>query len=99
MMSDVAYLCTEKVTYDDIGNSVSELVEKEIFIEVASASQSEFFKGAQSGLKPEYKFTTFVGDYDGQELIKYNDTLYSIYRTFIKNDETIELYVTKKIGD
>ena len=44
------------------------------------------------------KLVLFVGDYDGQEYVRYQDTVYSIYRTFTKDDEHIELHLSKKAG-
>lgn len=98
MTNDVAFLLETETGYDDIGNPVTETNAKRVFVSVYSASQTEFFRGGQSGLKPEYKMILFVGDYDGQEYIKYHDVVYCIYRTFAKDDEYIELYLSKKVG-
>lgn len=98
MTNDIAFLIDTTTEYDEIGNPVSETEEKRVFVSVYSASQTEFFRGGQSGLKPEYKLVLFCGDYDGQEYVKYNNVVYSIYRTFLKDDEFIELYLTKKVG-
>lgn len=98
MTNDIAFLVETTTDYDDIGNPVTETEEKRVFVSVYSTSQTEFFRGGQSGLKPEYKMILFVGDYDGQEYIKYHDVVYCIYRTFAKDDEHIELYLSKKAG-
>lgn len=94
-MFDVAYLISEETAVDNIGNEIKKQSENEVFIDVASVSQNEFYKSAQSGLRPEYKFTLFSADYGGQEKIRYNDAVYYIYRTYEKDEKT-ELYVTKK---
>ena len=96
-MFDVAYLINEETAVDNIGNEIKKQTENEVFIDISSVSQNEFYKSAQNGLKSEYKFTLFSADYGGQEKVRYNDTVYYIYRTYEKDEKT-ELYVTKKAG-
>jgi hypothetical protein len=38
-------------------------------------------------------------EYSGEELLKYDDNIYSIYRTYLRDDGRIELYVTLKKGE
>lgn len=97
-MNELVKLVSCKYVSDDIGNQVPELTEREIFCETMSVSQTEFFHGAQAGLKPEYKFKILADEYKGETLVQYKNVLYSVYRTYNVNDFT-ELYVTKKVGD
>lgn len=63
-----------------------------------SVSQAEFFEAGRNGLRPEYKFSLFLGDYDGQKILEYNGKMYSIYRTYIGKSDTVELYVQETGG-
>ena len=96
-MTDVITLITQAITTDKYGNEVATETEKTIFCEVDSVSQSEFFAAENTELNPEYKFTIFFGDYDGQSLVKFNGARYSVYRTYRTGDD-LELYTERKIG-
>ena len=96
-MTDVITLITQTITTDKYGNEEATETEKTIFCEVDSISQTEFFAAENTELNPEYKFTIFFGDYDGQDLVKFNGARYSIYRTYRTGDD-LELYTERKIG-
>ena len=84
---------------DDYGIEVKpKETRTKIPVEIASCGQSEFFKAGESGFKPEIKAITFIGNYSGQEFALYKGIKHKIYRTFFKNDDSIELYLTKKLG-
>jgi SPP1 family predicted phage head-tail adaptor len=69
-----------------------------VFGGIESISQSEFFNAGQSGLKPDYKVIMWGFEYDGQEVVKIDDIKYSIYRTYQRKDDKIELYLIQKVG-
>lgn len=50
-------------------------------------------------MKPEYRMTVWMTEYNGQENIKYNDKIYTVYRTYRRDNGRIELYVTERKGD
>lgn len=96
-MTDVLTLIAPTVTTDQYGNEEYTNVETTVFCEVDSITQSEFYQAANTELNPEYKFTIFFGDYDGQPLVKYHGVRYAIYRTY-RADDNLELYAERKIG-
>ena len=61
-----------------------------------SVSASEFFEAGRNGLRPEFRFTLFFGDYDGQRIVEYNGKQYTVYRTYMGKSDTVELYVQQK---
>lgn len=61
-----------------------------------SVSASEFFEAGRNGLRPEFRFTLFFGDYDGQKIVEYNGKEYTVYRTYMGKSDTVELYVQQK---
>jgi hypothetical protein len=97
MRDDVAYLISTQITEDDIGNQIEQEVRKEVFCTVESISQTEFFQAAQNGLKAQLKVIMSEFDYSGETVVEYQKR-YSVYRTFLRNDERIELYLTEKAG-
>ena len=96
-MTDVITLITQTITTDKYGNEEATEMEKTVFCEVDSISQTEFFAAENTELNPEYKFTIFFGDYDGQDLVKFNGARYSVYRTY-RTGDNLEMYTERKIG-
>ena len=96
--SHVCYLVTR--THDRDLNGVMQPTDSErlVFCSVDSVTSSEWFDGGRSGLKPVYRFTLFEGDYNGEEIVKYNGSRYAVYRTYKAKDNNIELYVQKEGG-
>lgn len=96
-MTDVITLVTQTITTDKYGNEVATETEKTVFCEVDSISQTEFYAAANTELNPEYKFTIFFGDYEGEEVVVFNGARYSVYRTY-RSGDNLELYAERKIG-
>ena len=84
---------------DDDGIDLPPVTSKrvEIPVEVVSYGQSEFFKSGQEGFRPDMKLITFKGNYNGEEYAEVDGIMYKIYRSFFKNYDNIELYLTKRI--
>ena len=96
-MTDVITLVAQTITTDNYGNEVAKETEKTVFCEVDSISQTEFYAAANTELNPEYKFTIFFGDYEGEEVVVFNGARYSVYRTY-RTGDNLELYAERKIG-
>ena len=72
---------------------------REVFCQVSSVNQTEFFDGGRNGLNPAYRFTVFQGDYRDEVKCKYNGKDYAIYRTYIvPGTDYIELYAERQGG-
>lgn len=99
-MDDVLYLIGEESRErDEYGIIRQQISERQIFCKVNSVSRSEFFNAGRNGLNPDYQFTVFQGDYQGEMMCRYGDRSYSIYRTYhIPGTDYIELYVERKGG-
>ncbi len=96
-MTDILILISQNVTTDEYGREVATETEKQVYCEVESISQSEFYAAENTELNPEYRFTVFFGDYDGQSVVKFNGQRYAIYRTYRTGDD-LELYAERKVG-
>ena len=96
--SDVAYLVVESFTQNEYGVMESSTTKHKVYVSVASANQQEWFEGGRNGLNPQFRFTMFTFDYHNEKIIEYKGTQYTIYRTYIKNIDEIELYVELRKG-
>ena len=92
-------LITPSYTLDDWGiPQPNAETTNTVMARIGSVSASEFFEAGRNGLRPEYKFTMFLYDYDGQRELEYDGTRYTVYRTYMGKSDTVELYVALKGG-
>lgn len=98
MRSDIINLIKQESTLDEYGIPQTVETSREVYCEVHSITQTEFFSGGAQGLKPEYKFTMFEGDYEDEKMLSYKDARYVIYRTY-RTGDIIELYVERRKGE
>ena len=96
--SEILILVREEHEQDDYGVYRTTTKEREVFCQVNSVSKSEFFEGGRNGLNPEYEFTMFLYDYHDERICKYKGKTYSIYRTYLGRNDTIELYAQREGG-
>lgn len=96
--SDVIHLITQTMTQDAYGVWHPSETSRSVFCQVNSVTRSEFFDGGRNGLNPEYEFTVFYGDYEGEPIVEYKGKRYSIYRTYLARNDTLELYAERKGG-
>lgn len=83
---------------DKYGVWTETMSSRDVYCQVDSVTRSEFFEGGRNGLNPEFRFTMFFGDYNGEQTVVYNGNTYSVYRTYHAKTDTIELYVERKGG-
>lgn len=85
-------------TVDSIGQQIPEETPRDVYCGVSSVSASEWFEAGRAGLKPECRVTMFAPDYEGEEIAELDGVRYSVYRTYIGKNDTIELYLERKAG-
>lgn len=86
---------------DDIGNQVPEETTVEIWAEEIGVRQSEFYKAAVAGLKPERTFVIWASEYSGQTKIEADEVKYKLIRAYNNpsKSEMVELVCEKVVGD
>lgn len=97
--SSVAYLVVETFTQNEYGVMESSTTKHKVYVDVTSANQQEWFEGGRNGLNPQYRFTMFSFDYHNEKIIEYQGTQYTIYRTYYRSTDEIELYVELRKGN
>lgn len=91
-------LISETNTQDANGIWKKTESETKVFCQVNSVTRDEFFEAGRNGLNPEYRFTLFFGDYNGERTVEYNGKRYGIYRTYHARTDIVELYAERKGG-
>ena len=97
--SSVVYLLTETQTQNEYGIVETEVDKRQVYCQVNSVSRSEWYEGGRSGLNPELQITMFQYDYSNENMLMYNDVVYTIYRTYVRKTDEIELYVERRKGN
>ena len=98
-MDAVLILVGKTRTQDEYGMWKETPTDRQIFCQVESVTRAEFFDGGRNGLNPEFQFTVFAGDYNGETVCKYEDKQYGIYRTYrVPGTDYMELYAERKGG-
>ena len=92
-------LVTIEYTQNDIGEWEETRAETEVFAIIDSVTQNEFYQAGLQGFKPEYRFLIWQTEYDGEETLEYDDKVYTVYRTYLRDDGRIELYTTLRKGE
>lgn len=89
-------------TTDGIGQKIYTESTSTVYADIKSVSRSEFFSAGEQGFKPQFVATMFAPDYEGQDLCELTvfggTSKYSIYRTYLGTNDTIELFLEKKVG-
>lgn len=102
MFDDVIKLLSKTNTVDEYGDTVSVVTETQLFAEVKSIGQTEFYQAQALGLKPEIKFIIAdFADYGGQKQLKYTpfggtEQVYDILRTY-RNKINLEIVCKRGI--
>lgn len=96
--SQVITLIAETKTQDANGVWQTTTTTRDVFCQVDSVTRQEFFEAGRNGLNPEYRFTLFFGDYEGERTVSYNGNTYGVYRVYQGRTDTLELYVERKGG-
>jgi len=92
-------LIGETASLDAINQPITTPKEKVIDTAILhTVTQTEYFKGRQAGISPEYFFTISCFDYDNEKILEYDGQKYAIYRTYFPNDNEVELYTELKGG-
>lgn len=96
--SDIIYLISQSKYQDNTGVWRSTRSKRQVYCQVDSISQSEFFEAGRNGLNPSFRFTVFAPDYENESIVEYKSETYAVYRTYLRKNDYIELYCERKGG-
>ena len=96
--SEVITLIAETRTQDNNGVWRAAETRTDGFCQVNSVTRAEFFDAGRAGLNPEYQFTVFYADCNGEKTVEYKGQRYGIYRTYHARTDVLELYAERKGG-
>ena len=98
--SEIIYLYKETISKDEVGNEISTLSEpRKCYAKKQSVRTNEFYSAVEVGLTPSVEFVIKRLNYQNEEILEWNNTIYQVIRTIDpKNKFDIVLVCAKKIG-
>lgn len=102
MGRDISFiLLTEVKEKDALGQMVpsGQPIKRKCIGSQKSVSQSEFFKASQVGFEAEGVIEMNPVEYKGEALILIGGQEFTIYRTYEKDTDKIEVYYGKRVGN
>lgn len=96
--SDEIILISNEYKKDSINQQIPQETTKKVFCDIEGVSSKEMFEAGRNGLRPECRVIVFKSDYNGETIVELGELRYGVYRTYPKNNETIELYLERKAG-
>lgn len=97
--SQVCKLVGRVFTTDEFGIQQPVETEIEVFCQIKSVTQTEFFEGGRNGLRPQFQVTMNRFEYNNEPIVEIGGVRYSVYRTYFTRDDSIELYLEEKKGN
>lgn len=95
-LDGVCTLIGQTYVGDGIGNQIPKYTKDNVFCSERSAGSKEFSNAAQNDIKAEINLIVSRYDYCGQKKVMYNGVDYNVYRTYMREDEQIELFLNVK---
>lgn len=93
MYNEVIKLRSYTEVTDDYGIVTRTVTDKQVFAQLRSIGQSEFYQAQADGLKPTMKFVLAdYYDYGDQKEVVYNSKVYKVLRTY-RDHNKIEITV------
>lgn len=93
--ADVIYLITEDAGTHGVHAQVQR-TERMVYCTIRSVSRSEYYNALNAGIEPEYVFELAVAEeYQGERRVRYKDKLYEVVRTYMTEEDGIEITVRR----
>lgn len=101
MWKYTATLISESEYLDDSGDVIENAddTEKNIYCNLLSINQSEFYQAMATGFKPEAKLEIYAAEYSGEKKVRINNRVYDVIRIFSgKNSDVLEITLGSDIN-
>lgn len=98
MQTDILTLVTQARSVDAYGDPVITETTTQVFCEVASIGQKEFYQAQAVGLQPEIKFILAdYLDYSGQLYVEHDGVRYHVLRTY-RTGQRLEIVCNREVN-
>lgn len=83
---------------DSLGDVTFVESSREVYAKVTSSSQREWFEAYRDDIKSVFKLIIYSFEYHDEQIVEMDGKRYSVYRTYEKSRDKIELYLEQKAG-
>ena len=98
-MDEIIYLLQNTTEVNSKGDVINKITEVKRYAEIQSIGQNQSYQAAAVGLKPNFTAVIWKFEYNNEAYLKYHDIQYKITRTYIKDDEKIELTCSSQVNN
>lgn len=95
---EIILLTENGFTRDKIGNKITIYAKNALLASELPITRNEYYTAGQNNIELARAIIVHPFEYDGQKLIEIDNTTYSVTRTYKRNNEEIELYLTQRVG-
>ena len=95
---DELTLLQEVVTQNEWLEEVTTIEKEEVWCNEKDVRQSEFYAAINSDLKLSKMFEVKPYEYDNQTHVLFDDVVYTVKRTFKRDNEHLELICVEEMG-
>ncbi len=98
-MDEIIYLLQNTTEVNSKGDVINRITEVKRYAEIQSIGQNQSYQAAAVGLKPNFTAVIWKFEYNNEAYLKYHDIQYKITRTYIRDDEKIELTCSSQVNN
>ena len=95
---EIILLTENGFKHDKIGNKIPTYAKNALLARELPITRNEYYTAGQNNIELARAIIVHPFEYDGQKLIEIDNTTYSVTRTYKRNNEEIELYLTQRVG-
>ena len=95
---EIALLTENGFTRDKIGNKIPTYAKNALLARELPITRNEYYTAGQNNIELARAIIVHPFEYEGQKLVEIDNTTYSVTRTYKRNNEEIELYLTQRMG-
>lgn len=97
-MDKIIYLLQNTAEANSKGDVINKIEEVKRYAEIQSIGQNQSYQAAAVGLKPQFTAIIWEAEYSNEEFLKYQGKQYKITRTYVRDDEKIELTCSSQVN-
>ena len=94
LYADTAYLISQTITINDIGDRAAVDSARLVYVEVKSVGLKRKVEALATGLNISFKLIlSDIAEYNDEKLVEYKGTRYNVLDVYIADDQSVELTV------
>lgn len=93
-------LIKQTISYGNLREEIITETFSEVYAQVTSITQTEWFSAGKNGIQAQYKATCYSFEYNNEPIVEIDGQRLSVYRTYnVPKQDLIELYLETKGGN